>query len=136
MLDPPDPYRKPRLRVLLVEDEIMVAMLVESLLEELGCQIIGPIGRVDHALERVGEGGIDLAILDINVNGRHSYPIAGALADRGIPFIFSTGYGRTVGSQEFEGRPTLQKPYRLEDLRAAIECAAGPAAAPHVVCPT
>jgi CheY-like chemotaxis protein len=119
------PYREPPLRVLLVEDEIMVAMLVQSLLEELGCEVLGPVGRVDRALEVVGRGGFDLAILDINVNGRDSYPVARALADRRVPFIFSTGYGETAGSREFEGCPTLQKPYRLEDLRAAVEQVAG-----------
>jgi CheY-like chemotaxis protein len=109
------------LRVLLVEDEMMVALLVESMLVELGHEVTGPVGRLNQAVAMAERENLDFAVIDVNINGGKAYPVAAVLAARGIPFIFSTGYGRAGLAAPFEDRPALQKPYLVEDLRAAIE---------------
>jgi CheY-like chemotaxis protein len=109
------------LRVLLVEDEMMVGLLVESMLVELGHEVTGPIGRLHRAVAMAERENLDFAVIDVNINGGKAYPVAAALVARGIPFIFSTGYGRAGLAAPFEDHPMLQKPYHFEDLRAAIE---------------
>jgi CheY-like chemotaxis protein len=108
------------LRVLLVEDEMMVALLLETMLTDLGHQVAGPVARLEKGLEMVEREAIDLAVLDVNINGREVYPIAAALEARGIPFIFATGYGNAGLHPAYGDRPVLQKPYRSDDLKAAI----------------
>jgi CheY-like chemotaxis protein len=105
------------LRVLLVEDEIMVALLLEEMLAELGYTVVGPVARLKQALEMAQQEPLDVAILDVNINGNEVYPVAKALADRGIPFAFITGYGRRGLHDSYCERPTLQKPFRRRDLR-------------------
>jgi len=112
------------LRVLLVEDEFMVALLMEMALTGLGCEVIGPIGRVDKALEMAQREALDVAILDVNINGTEVYSVAEALAARGIPFVFVSGYGRKALRAPWGDRPNLQKPFRIDDLVAVIEEAA------------
>ena len=109
------------LRVLLVEDEMMIAMLVESMLIDLGHEVSGPVGWLNKAVEMAEREDLDLAVIDVNINGGSAYPVAAALANRSIPFIFATGYGRAGLAAPFKDRPTLQKPYRSEDLCSAIE---------------
>jgi CheY-like chemotaxis protein len=109
------------LKVLVVEDEMLVAMLVESMLVELGHSVIGPVGWLDKAVPLAEREELDFAVLDLNINGGKAYPVAAALEGRGIPFIFATGYGRAGLAAPYEDHPTLQKPFRVEDLRAAIE---------------
>jgi CheY-like chemotaxis protein len=108
----------PGLRVLLVEDENLVALLLEEALAELGHTVLGPVARLTRALEMARHEAFDVAILDVNINGETSYPIADVLAARGIPFIFSTGYGRLP--PEYRSRPTLEKPFRLHDLQRSL----------------
>jgi CheY-like chemotaxis protein len=110
-------------RVLLVEDEMMVAMLVEDMLSDFGCAVIGPATRVDDALKLVGEGKIDVAILDVNLNGHETYPVADALVALGIPFVFATGYGAGSLRDGYKERPTLQKPFQQHDLVRALALA-------------
>lgn len=113
------------LRVLLVEDEMMVALMIESMLAELGHDVVGPVARLDKGLQLAEREPLDLAILDVNIDGREVYPIADALAARDIPFVFATGYGNAGLRPAYQDRPTLQKPYRFDDLHAAIaKCAA------------
>lgn len=104
------------LRVLLVEDENLVAMLLEDMLGELGYTVVGPVARLKKALEMAQHEAIDLAILDVNINGEQAYPVAEALAARGIPFVFSTGYGERGLPLRYHGHPTLQKPFQQHDL--------------------
>jgi CheY-like chemotaxis protein len=90
-------------RVLIVEDEMMVAMLLEDMLAEIGYTPVGPAVRIEPALKLVEQGGFDIAILDVNLDGHDSYPIADALAARSIPFVFASGtaqaaYGRNTGA--------------------------------------
>jgi CheY-like chemotaxis protein len=105
------------LRVLLVEDESMVALLLEDMLAELGHEVVGPVARLDKALEMAQRQKLDAALLDVNLNGEEIYPVAEVLAAREIPFVFITGYGRNVLGAPYRDRPTLQKPFRRGDLR-------------------
>ena len=105
------------LRVLVVEDETLVAILLEDMLTELGHQTIGPIARLSKGLEAAQREDMDIAILDVNLNGDNTFPIAGALDARGIPFIFATGYGRANLPKPFSKAPVLQKPFQQSDLR-------------------
>jgi CheY-like chemotaxis protein len=103
-------------RVLLVEDEMMVAMLVEDMLSDFGCHVLGPASRLEEALRLADAGEIDVAILDVNLNGQETYPVADALAAKGVPFVFATGYGAGSLREAYRGRPTLQKPFQQRDL--------------------
>ncbi len=107
-------------KVLLVEDEILVAMLVEDMLVELGFDVIGPATRLNRALEFARTANVDLAVLDVNLANERSYPIAQVLKQRGIPFIFATGYGETGLTEEFRGAVTIQKPFKSAQLAGAI----------------
>lgn len=108
------------LRVLLVEDETLVALLLEDMLGELGHAVVGPVARLDKALEMAAGEPIDIAILDVNINGGQSYPVAEALAARDIPFVFSTGYGQRSLPAQYRDQPTLQKPFQQHDLRRLL----------------
>ncbi len=105
----------PGLKVLVVEDEPLVAMLVEDMLTDLGCTVLGPAMQLAEGLRLAEAGEFDAAVLDINLNGGRSFPIADLLKVRGIPFLFATGYG---GGEALEGRedPVIQKPYQMERL--------------------
>lgn len=118
------------IRVLVVEDEMMVAMLVEDFLEELGHQIVGPASDLDKALVMAKEEAIDFAVLDVNLNGRETYPVADILSERGVPFVFASGYGARGLAEQFRDFPSLAKPFQRDDLERAIAKALrpGPAA--------
>lgn len=109
-----------QLRILIVEDEMMVVLDLEDMIEEMGHIVAATATRIDAALERAGNLDIDLAILDVNVAGRMSFPVAEILRRRGIPFIFATGYGVSALPSELHGHPTLQKPFRMADLAREI----------------
>src|SRR5689334_299656 len=112
--------RTSRLRVLLVEDESMVALLLEEMLAALDYEVVGPVARLDRALEMAERQALDLALLDVDLNGKEIYPVAEALAAREIPFVFVTGYGTGVLRAPYCDRPTLQKPFRRDDLRELV----------------
>ena len=107
-------------RVLAVEDEFMIAMLLEDMLVELGCVVAGVAATPAQALELIASNAIDAAVLDVNLDGADSLGIAAVLRDRQIPFIFATGYGAARVPPEFASYATIQKPYRLEELAHAI----------------
>jgi CheY-like chemotaxis protein len=110
-----------RLRVLVVEDEALVAMLMEDMIAALDHRVIGPVGRVAEAIEIVRHGEqVDCAILDLNLNGERALGVADALTERRIPFIFATGYGGEQLGGRFGGVPILQKPFQMADLRQAL----------------
>jgi CheY-like chemotaxis protein len=111
------------LKVFLVEDESLVALMIEDMLERLGCETVASISRVSKALESAAHMEIDLAILDVNVNGETVFPVAELLRSRQLPLIFSTGYGTNGLPNEFRGTPVLGKPFSDEELRRAIELA-------------
>jgi CheY-like chemotaxis protein len=110
-----------RLRILVVEDEMLVAMNIEDMLLELGHEVAGLAGRLGPALALAGESRFDAAMLDVNLAGEPSFPVADLLAERGIPFLFATGYGRKGIEERFHDRPILQKPFRASELAAALE---------------
>ena len=103
-------------RVLVVEDETMVAWLLEDMLADLGCAVVGPAARVNQALAMLDAEAIDAAVLDVNLNGQMSYPVADALAARGVPFVFSTGYSGLDMRDGYRDRPVLKKPFPYEEL--------------------
>ena len=109
------------LRILLVEDEMLVAMLLEDMLTESGHTVIGPVAKLDKAVEAARDESIDLAILDVNLHGHEVFPVAEVLAARQIPFVFSTGYGAAGLPDAWRQRPTLQKPFRRDDLYRVID---------------
>jgi CheY-like chemotaxis protein len=103
-------------RVLVVEDEMIVAWLLEDMLADLGCAVVGPAARVNQALAMIDAEAIDVALLDVNLNGQMSYPIADALATRGVPFVFSTGYDKDRLLDGYQTFPVLQKPFHRSEL--------------------
>ena len=107
----------------MVEDEMIVAWLLEDMLRDLGCSVIGPAGSVKQALAMIEAEAIDVAVLDVNLNGEMSYPIADALAARGVPFVFVTGYDKGRILDGYQSFPVLQKPFHrleLSDILAKL----------------
>ena len=115
----------PAMRILIVEDELMIRMLLEDMLSELGHSIAGEAARLEEALEAAKTVDFDLAILDVNLNGEPISPVADALAARGTPFVFATGYGERGLPECHRDRPTLKKPFQLEGLKQMLESAIG-----------
>jgi CheY-like chemotaxis protein len=112
-------------KVLVVEDEMMIAMLIEDMLGEFGCELVGPATNVPRALELIGKESIEVAILDLNLDGQDTYAIADALHQKNVPFIFATGYGSTGLRKEYGNQPVLQKPFQQKDLEIALAQALG-----------
>ena len=109
------------LRVLVLEDEMIVGMLVEDMLTDLGCIVIGPAATVSAALRLVADEPLDAALLDVNLGqGASGYPVATELAARGLPFAFVTGYEADGLPEAWRGRPTLQKPFQMAALRDVV----------------
>jgi CheY-like chemotaxis protein len=104
-------------RVMVVEDEALVAMVVSDAMTELGYQVVGPFSRPPDAIAAVNDGDIAAAILDINLAGTLVYPVAEELTRRGIPFVFVTGYGIESIDKRFADIPVLQKPIERETLQ-------------------
>ena len=113
------------LKVLVVEDEALVSMLVEDMLTDLGCTIVGPAAEIEEALRLAGSADIDAALLDVNLGGRPIFPVADALKARGVPFAFASGYGEAGLSDDHKGAAVLQKPFREADLRRVLEALVG-----------
>jgi CheY-like chemotaxis protein len=111
---------EPRLRILVVEDEMLVAMNIEDMLLELGHEVAGLASRLGPALALARESRFDAAMLDVNLAGEPSFPVADLLIERGIPFLFATGYGRQGIEERYRGFPMLQKPFRAEELGRAL----------------
>jgi CheY-like chemotaxis protein len=108
------------LRVLVVEDEMMVSMLIEDMLSDLGCAVVGPAARLDEAMELARTSEIDCAVLDVNLGGQPIFPLADLLRELGRPFAFATGYGDAGIREEDRGTPVLQKPFREGDLARVL----------------
>lgn len=102
---------------MLVEDESLIALLLEDMLMELGYDVVGPYASLEKALKTAHEAQLDAAVLDVNINGGETFLVAEVLAARGIPFMFSTGYNRARLPARFRAAAVLQKPYRLLDLK-------------------
>ena len=111
------------LRVLLVEDEAMVMMLMQDFLDDIGCEVVGIASRLKEAMEKVDTLAFDVAVLDVNLNGEQTVPIADALLARGRAIVFATGYGATMLPPHLRSLPVLQKPFQQEDLARALRTA-------------
>jgi CheY-like chemotaxis protein len=110
-------------RIFLVEDEALVAMLLQDILDDIGCEVVGTASRFDEADEKAKSLTFDVAILDVNLNGRQTFPIAEALAERRRPFVFATGYGAASLPEPLQNTPILQKPFQRRDLELALRAA-------------
>lgn len=135
-----DSYRQTRtkrminlsgLRVLVVEDEGAVALLIEDMLVELGCVIAASAAHLSKANEVARSAAIDLAVLDVNLDGQLVFPAAHTLRERGIPFVFSTGYGAGGIPTDLVGYPVLAKPFEINSLREAVVTAIARKAIPR-----
>jgi DNA-binding response OmpR family regulator len=111
--------------VLIVEDEMLVAMNIEDMLLELGHEVAGIASRLAPGLALARDAAIDAAVLDVNLAGEPSFPIADLLEERGVPFLFATGYGVQGIDERYRGRTVLQKPFRLADLGTALKTVFG-----------
>ena len=111
------------LKALVVEDEGPVALLVEDMLIDLGFHIVASAAELEKACELARTATIDFALLDLNLNGVSAMPVARILRERGIPFVFSTGYGVSGRSEEFASCLVLAKPFVFEDLRQVARIA-------------
>lgn len=115
------PERLKGLRLLVVEDEALVAMLIEDILLDLDCVVVGPVGTVAQALALLRQEEIDGALLDVNLGGgERSYPIADALVARNVPFIFVTGYGEAGVDGRYAPATVLQKPFDPRSLERVV----------------
>lgn len=110
-------------RVLVVEDEMLIGLLIEDTLQELGCIVVGPVGKLDAALQLATSETLDVAILDVNIRGGHVYPVAEQLQARGIPFVLASGYGDWALDAAFRGQPRLNKPFTAKDLEEQVKAA-------------
>lgn len=108
------------LRVLVVEDEMLVAMNIEDMLLDLGHEVAGLASRLESALILARESAFDVGMLDVNLAGQASFPVADVLRERGIPFLFATGYGVQGIAEAYRSATVLQKPFRERDLEAAL----------------
>jgi len=107
-------------RVLVVEDELMIRMLLDDMLGDLGYTVAGEAARIDEAMVLAQKGEFDLAILDVNLSGQSISPVVEVLLARGLPFVFATGYGHGGVPESYRAHPTLQKPFQLETLGKAL----------------
>ena len=110
-------------RVLVVEDEMMIRMLLEGMLTDLGHTVAAEAGGIEEAVALAKKGAFDVAVLDVNLNGHQVTPVAEILLERGVPFIFASGYGQRGVPEAYRAIPTLQKPFQTDALAQAIETA-------------
>jgi CheY-like chemotaxis protein len=109
-----------RARLLVVEDEYLIRMLVEDMLGDLGYEVATAVGTFDEAAEQASKGDFEGAILDVNLDGREIYPVADILTKRGLPFLFVTGYGERSLAPPYQDHMALPKPFQSEQLKAAL----------------
>jgi CheY-like chemotaxis protein len=108
------------LRALVVEDETVVALLIESMLEDFGCVVVASAATLEKALSAAHAGSFDFAVLDVNLDGKLVFPVANVLSGRKLPFIFSTGYGRVGVPEVFKGHEVLNKPFSADQLKEKL----------------
>jgi CheY-like chemotaxis protein len=108
-------------RILVVEDEMLIGMLLEDMLTDLGHEVAAIVPRLKDALAAVERESYDLAVLDVHLHGESAFPVAEALIAKGIPFVFATGYGERGLPENYRGRPVLQKPFAKDDLERVLK---------------
>jgi DNA-binding response OmpR family regulator len=111
-------------RILVVEDEAMIAMMLEDDLVEAGATVLGPVATVAAAIrlieEAIADGGLHAAVLDLNLGGERAKPVADRLASRGVPFLFATGYGVGCDTGGHDSKPMLHKPFSAEQIVSIV----------------
>jgi CheY-like chemotaxis protein len=110
-------------RVLVVEDELMIRMLLEGMLTDLGHTVVAQAGGIEEALALARQAEFDVALLDVNLNNEPITPVVEILVERGLPFVFASGYGQRGVPEAYRASPTLQKPFQVEALAQALEAA-------------
>ena len=108
-------------RILVVEDEMLIGMLLEDMLTDMGHKVAAIVPRLKDALAAVERETFDLAVLDVHLHGESAFPVADALIAKGVPFIFATGYGERGLPESYRGRPVLQKPFARDDLERLLK---------------
>jgi len=103
-------------RIMVAEDETLIALEIEEVLLGLGCHVVGPVAKLDDAVQLAREEEIDAAILDVNLRGGPIYPAAELLLSRGIPFVLASGYGNWALPEWLQGQPRLTKPFSNRDV--------------------
>jgi len=107
-------------RVLIVEDDAMISMMLQDLLEDMGCQVVSVASRLEEAQRKSEVDDFDVALLDVNLRGEHTFPVAEAMQQRQRPFVLTTGYATTILPDSLRAATLLQKPYRRLDLATAL----------------
>jgi CheY-like chemotaxis protein len=107
-------------RLLLIEDEALILLNVKSMLAELGWEVAGTAAKIEPALKLAETGAFEAALIDINLDGTMTYPVADILRKRDIPFAFTTGYGRTAVDDAYAQVPILHKPFSHDQLKAIV----------------
>ena len=108
-------------RILVVEDDMLIAVFIEEVLHELGCIVVGPVSRLDRALQLASDEVFDAAILDVTIRGGQVFPVAESLQARGIPFVFASGYGDWALPVSLQGQTRLTKPFTIEELQTKVQ---------------
>ena len=120
------------LKVLVVEDEMLIAAEMEATLEDLGCQVVGPFARVTQALDALETAEVDAAVLDVNVHGEMIFPVAEKLRDRGVPMVFCTGYADLPDiPKPLQDQVRLSKPCTAASVEAALRAQVAKAEKPE-----
>jgi CheY-like chemotaxis protein len=117
---PTNDISAPARRVLVVEDETAIAILIERRLQQLGYVVVGPVSKLKDALLLAASGGFDAAVLDVTIRGGNVYPVAEALLARGIPFVLASGYSEWALPETLRGQPRLTKPFRMDEFDEQI----------------
>ena len=107
-------------RVLVVEDETLIAVLIEDMLAAMECEIVGPIGKLETAIQTAKESKFDIAVLDITIRGGKVYPVAEDLLARGVPFVLASGYGDWALPASLRDQPRLTKPFTAAELEEQV----------------
>ena len=107
-------------RIFVVEDESMIRMLLDGMLEDLGYTMTAEAGAIDEAMALAKQADFDAAILDVNLHGKPITPVVEILVERGLPFVFSTGYDLRGVPEPYRSKPALQKPFRSDALAQAL----------------
>ena len=107
-------------RILVVEDEMLIAVMIEETLQDLGCVVVGPVAKLDAALRLARDEALDGAILDVTIRGGQVYPVAEHLLARGIPFVLASGYGDWALPENLQDQPRLTKPFSARDIEKHV----------------
>ena len=118
-------------RILIVEDSPVVGPFTADLLEDLGCEVVGPAPNMAAARELIEQGAFDAALMDIHIRGERVFPLCEMLEERAIPFVLTSGYADWTMPDKWRDRPRLQKPYTIDDVREVLAGAIGAGATPR-----